>query len=168
MSENKITKFDGTQYGFLSNFHPCKVVYKGIEYQHTEGAFQSQKTLDIPLREDIAKLSAYESKKACGRRGLKLKDGRYIKVDLRPDWEEIKDQVMYEVVKAKFEQNEDLKEKLLATGDAELIEGNYWHDNYWGVCECEKCRSEKKGENGNHLGKILMTIRESIRNKSIF
>lgn len=158
---SKIDKFDGTQYRFLSNFHACKVIYKGIEYMHTEGAFQAQKTLDESLKLDIAKLSASESKKACGRHGLKLKDGTYIKVNLRPDWEEVKDQIMYEVVKAKFEQNPDLKERLLATGDAELIEGNTWHDNYWGDCTCSRC-AKKVG--GNHLGKILMRVREELKN----
>lgn len=160
MSREAITKFDGTQYGFLSNFHPCKVVYNGIEYKHTEGAFQAQKTLDENLKVAIAKLSASESKKACGRHGLRLKDGTFIKIDLRPDWEEVKDQIMYEVVKAKFEQNSELREKLLATEDAELIEGTTWHDNYWGNCTCPRCVN-KMGR--NQLGKNLMRVREELR-----
>lgn len=52
-----------------------------------------------------------------------------------------------------------LKKKLLETGDAELIEGNYWHDNTWGQCYCPRCKN-KIGE--NHLGKLLMKIRESL------
>ena len=160
MSSRVIDKFDGTEYGFLSNFHPCKVIYNGIEYKHTEGAFQAQKTLDNNLKVAIAKLSASESKKACGRHGLMLKDGTFIKVDLRPDWEEVKDQIMYEVVKAKFEQNSDLREKLLATEDAELIEGTTWHDNYWGNCTCPRCVN-KLGR--NQLGKTLMRVREELR-----
>ena len=63
---------------------------------------------------------------------------------------------MYEVCLCKFTQHEDLKKKLLETGDAELIEGNYWHGCYWGVCE-------EQGE--NRLGKILMRIREELRYK---
>ena len=47
-----------------------------------------------------------------------------------------------------------LKRQLLETGAAELIEGNYWGDRYWGVC---------KGVGDNWLGKLLMTVRKEIR-----
>ena len=76
-------------------------------------------------------------------------------VILRSDWEQIKNKIMYEVCYAKFTQNPELKEKLLLTGDEELIEGNTWHDTYWGVCN-------RRGK--NKLGKILMRIREELRN----
>ena len=67
---------------------------------------------------------------------------------------------MDEVLIAKFTQNPSLKEQLLDTGDVELIEGNTWHDNYWGNCTCSKC----SGIIGrNQLGKTLMNIREEIR-----
>jgi hypothetical protein len=57
----------------------------------------------------------------------------------------------------------ELRKKLLATGDATLIEGNYWHDNYWGVCTCENCVSN--GIVGrNRLGTLLMKVREEIKN----
>ena len=60
---------------------------------------------------------------------------------------------MYLICRAKFFQNEDLGQKLMNTGDAVLIEGNYWGDRYWGVCN---------GEGQNKLGKILMKIREEL------
>ena len=146
-----INVFDGPEHGFLSNFHICDVEYNGIKYKHTEGAFQAQKTLDETKRKFISALTPGQSKRACGRKGLNS-----FNIQLRPDWEEVKDQVMYEVVKAKFEQNPELKEQLLATGDAELIEGNTWHDNYWGNCSCDSC----KDINGrNQLGKTLMRVR---------
>lgn len=72
-------------------------------------------------------------------------------MNLRPDWEEVKDDVMYTVCKAKFLQNPGLLKKLLDTGDAELIEGNTWNDQIWGVCN---------GSGENRLGKILMRIRD--------
>ena len=59
----------------------------------------------------------------------------------------------------KFTRNRDLKEKLLATGDAELIEGNTWHDTYWGYDI-----TKKRGK--NKLGKILMVVREDLRKKA--
>jgi ribA/ribD-fused uncharacterized protein len=75
------------------------------------------------------------------------------KVQLVPDWEEIKISVMRRLIKAKF-QNPELRAKLLATGDQELVEGNWWGDVFWGVC---------KGKGQNNLGKILMAERNEIR-----
>ena len=78
------------------------------------------------------------------------------KVHLRPDWDQVKDQIMYEICKCKFTQNPTLKLMLIKTSDQELIEGNYWKDTYWGVC---------KGIGQNKLGKILMRLREELRNE---
>jgi predicted NAD-dependent protein-ADP-ribosyltransferase YbiA (DUF1768 family) len=64
---------------------------------------------------------------------------------------------MYSVVKAKFEQNPDLAKMLIETGDAELVEGNNWCDNYFGNCICNRCVGVK---GKNVLGKILMRVRE--------
>ena len=75
------------------------------------------------------------------------------KVTLRPDWEEIKLEAMREVVHVKF-LAPDLRRYLLNTGDATLIEGNYWNDTFWGMC---------RGIGENHLGRILMAEREAIR-----
>ena len=90
------------------------------------------------------------------------KAGRNLK--LRSDWEEIKDRVMYDVCRAKFTMNDSLRlaDRLLATGDEELVEGNTWHDNYWGDCHCEKC---KDIPGRNQLGKTLMKLREKLRNE---
>lgn len=121
---NNFTK----EYFFLSNFYNCYLTYEGIIYCSTEAAFQASKTLDVAERELIARMSPSDAKRA----------GR--KLTLRSDWESVKDKVMYEVCLAKFTQNDSLrlKERLLATGDEELVEGNTWHDNCWGDCDCEK------------------------------
>jgi len=63
---------------------------------------------------------------------------------------------MEEIVRAKFTQNECLREMLLATGDAVLEEGNTWNDTFWGV-------HLKNGQGQNHLGRILMKVREELR-----
>ena len=78
--------------------------------------------------------------------------GRTVK--LRPDWNEVKLSVMLEVLRHKFNQNPDLADKLLATGDTLLQEGNTWHDYYWGVCN---------GKGENNLGKLLMLVRQELR-----
>ena len=93
----------------------------------------------------------YERDITCPSAANKL--GRQIQ--LRSDWEQVKEDVMYEVCRAKFMQNPDLKARLLSTGTVQLVEGNNWNDREWGVCN---------GEGKNKLGKILMRIREELRN----
>lgn len=152
---NKINNFVG-EYYFLSNFYECNITYGNIDYEHSEGAFQAQKTLDTKIRQMSTALTPSESKKAFGRKGLK----GFPKFILRKDWEEVKDNIMYEILKQKFTQNPELKDKLLSTGDAELIEGNLWHDNYWGDCSCPKCKCIT---GKNQLGKTLMKLREELK-----
>ena len=139
-----INKFNG-QYRFLSNFYKCKVVYNGIEYPSSEHAFQAQKVNSDILKIEISKMAEPNDAKTYANK-LRCRDG----------WHQVKVGVMYEIVKAKFMQNEDLKEKLLATGDLELIEGNHWGDIFWG-----QNNTTWNGE--NHLGKILMQLRDELR-----
>lgn len=141
-SSQKIDSFRGKYY-FLSNFYPAKVTYEGFTYKNNEAAFQAQKVLSIDGKSAFTKLSPADAKKK-GRR-----------VRLRPDWEQVKDGIMEEIVRAKFTQNPDLKQQLLLTGNAELIEGNTWNDCYWGV-------DARSGIGQNHLGKILMKVREEL------
>ena len=140
-----INRFKGTYY-FLSNFSYSKVKINGCEFNNAEAAFYSFK--DLNRKEEFIDLDPSSAKKL-GRR-----------VKLRLDWEEVKDDIMYKVVKAKFKQNKELKRRLLNTRDEYLEEGNIWHDNYWGVCYCDKC----KGKFGNNkLGEILMKVRKELK-----
>ena len=130
-----IDKFEG-EYAFLSNFYDCPVNY-GLTYRNSEAAFQAMKD---PCRDiEFINLNASRAK-ALGR-----------KVKLRSDWEEIKDTIMLEVLRCKFDTNPGLKEKLIATGDEFLVEGNTWGDTYWGVCN---------GKGRNNLGHLLMKVRD--------
>ena len=88
------------------------------------------------------------------RPAMSKKAGR--RVQLRADWEDVKLSIMEDIVRAKFTQNEDLKQLLLATGDLVLEEGNTWHDTFWGV-------DVKTQEGENHLGRILMRVRQELR-----
>lgn len=144
-----INKFEG-KYEFLSNFYPSRITIDSVSYPTVEHAFQSAKTRSFLKRIEISKLDTPREAKKAGRQ-----------VELRSDWETIKDQVMYDCLKEKFKIKE-LKEKLLATGNEELVEGTTWHDNYWGNCSCEKCRNI---EGKNILGKTLMRLREELRNE---
>lgn len=148
--ENKIDIFD-YEYAFLSNFYPSIIkMDDDIIYPSVEHAFQAYKTIDLEIRKQIASLKSPGLAKRVGR-----------KLDLRKDWEKIKCDVMVSCIRKKFEITE-FKEKLLATNDAILIEGNTWHDNFWGNCKCEKC-IHILGK--NQLGKTLMKIREEIKEK---
>lgn len=127
---------------FLSNFYPTAVTYKGLTYQSSEAAFQAQKCKEEKDKVAFTEMTPDEAKKA-GRR-----------TDMREDWDQIKFDEMYEIVKAKFSQNESLKTRLLATGDAFLEEGNTWGDKIWGTVN---------GEGENNLGKILMRVRAELQ-----
>ena len=139
-----INRFFG-EYFFLCNFYEAPVTYKGITYLNNEAAFQSAKTTDNKIKLEFASLNPSEAKRK----------GRSIK--LRADWEEIKEQVMYEICYAKFMQHPELKEKLIMTGKRPLEEGNTWNDKEWGTVN---------GEGNNKLGKILMKLREEFSNES--
>lgn len=156
MEKNKEIKiidcFDG-EYAFLSNFHPSQIRINCITYPTIEHAFQAAKTMDFDIRNEIAAASTPGIAKRMGR-----------KVALREDWEEVKDIIMKNLIHEKFKDKE-LAKQLLATGDAELIEGTTWHDNYWGNCTCEKC---KNIEGKNMLGKILMQEREYLKKPHVF
>ena len=139
---NTIEEFSG-KYFFLSNFYECPVEVDGTTYANSEAAFHAYKRPDC--KHMFTTLSPKHAKHL----------GRA--VELRSDWEQVKDDIMRKVVCAKFTQNEDLKQMLLETGDAILEEGNTWHDKYWGVDSVTR-------EGKNMLGKILMEIRDELRN----
>lgn len=149
--EIKFGKVGGEEYGCFSNFYPCKVEYDGITYKNSEAAWQAQKTLDLSKRAEFASLSSAQAKKA----------GR--SVMLREDWEVIKYDLMVDVLRTKFSQNEKIKQILLGTGEATLIENTTgWHDNTWGNCNCPKC---KNIQGKNLLGKALMEVRKEFSNQ---
>lgn len=143
-----INDFKG-EYGFLSNFYACPFEYKGIVYPHAEGAFQAQK---CATDEERMKYTRIKNPVIAKRTGKK-------EPNLPTDWDEKALDIMKDILRVKFA-IPVLKDKLLATGDAELVEGNHWHDNRWGKCTCEKCKNK---EAQNLLGKILMEIRDDIK-----
>lgn len=126
---------------FLSNFYLSPILYQEVEYISLEHAYQSAKT-HVPV-EKIAIMLA-PSATAAKRLGRVC--------TLRIDWDSIKLSVMEQLLRLKFS-DPLLKSKLVKTYPQELIEGNYWNDYYWGVCQ---------GKGENHLGKLLMKIREEI------
>lgn len=132
-----INKFRGAN-RFLSNFYETSIEWEGLVYPSSEAAFQAAKTLDQEDRKRFQTMVPTIAK----REGYKVK--------LRENWEDIKIDVMYQIVLAKFSQNEFLKQKLITTGREWLEEGNTWGDRTWGTVD---------GIGNNYLGKVLMAVR---------
>lgn len=140
-----IKNFEG-EYAFLSNFYFSPMIIDNVVYTTNEHFFQAMKSLNPKERQAIVLAPTPGKAKRLGR-----------KVSLRKDWEDIKEEIMLTGLRHKFS-NPELRKKLLATGNEELIEGTTWHDNYWGICDCEACGGQGK----NRLGKLLMQVREEL------
>jgi len=138
-TEFKIDDFSG-EYRWLSNFFMSPVEYEGIVYPSSEHAFQAAKTKNINERVSIFHLPTPGQAKRRGR-----------EIELRSDWDEVKFSIMKTIVRNKFANHSELKEKLIATKGIFLEEGNTWGDKIWGTVE---------GKGENHLGRILMEIRD--------
>lgn len=140
-----INKFRG-DYNFLSNFYSVPITWEGITYPSTEAAFQAAKTLDMNDRARFSFMYPAEAKKA----GYSVK--------LREDWDQIKYKIMYDICKIKFSKYPTLKGRLLETGNEYLEECNTCNDRTWGTVD---------GIGMNCLGKILMRIRDELRNEGL-
>jgi ribA/ribD-fused uncharacterized protein len=153
----KIDSFSG-EWDFLSNFHTYPIVYRNILFKSTEHAYQADK-FEAEEKRRIFSLDANPNLTAgqAKRMGLKMKP-------CRPDWDTVKLGVMLDVLLLKFEPA-NMRVKLASTGTAELVEGNYWHDMYWGVCDGsgrhKKCPGHEPGGE-NHLGILLMEVRKRL------
>ena len=144
MSVIKFYKVEG-KYGCFSNFAPYPVRLKGRTWPTSEHYFQAQKFAGTEHEEEIRLIKSAMTAAHAGRDRRK---------PLRHDWERVKDEIMLEAVRAKFTQHPELREILLATGQAEIIE-HTTNDRYWG--------DGGDGSGRNMLGKTLMTIRDELR-----
>ena len=142
-----IDSFSG-EYRFLSNFHYAPFEWKGCTWPTVEHAFQASKTKDPEKREAIRQAATPGQAKRLGRA-----------VELREDWEQVKDSRMGRLVLLKFRQHPDLAKQLLATCEQNLVEGNHWHDLYWGKCYC----GVHAGFGKNRLGMTLMQTRAELQ-----
>ena len=138
MDDGRVKRFAG-RWKWLSNFWRSPVKFEGIEYPTVEHAYQAAKTLDLNIREEVRLSPTPGKAKFMGRH-----------LPLRPDWEDVKLDIMEQLLREKFVKDSMLAQMLDNTGNAQLIEGNYWGDTFWGVCD---------GVGENHLGKLLMKVR---------
>lgn len=136
------------EYAWLSNFWPAEITMNGKTYPTVEHYFQWQKARDAhdnAAAEAIRTASTPAKAKAMGRKvkGLDVES-----------WDIGRVATMYMALLAKFEQNPDLREKLLETGNAELVEASP-SDYYWGI--------GRKRTGKNMLGELLMGLRAKLR-----
>ncbi len=132
-------------YGEFSNFSRHPVFLKGKRWRTTEHYFQAQKFAGTPDEEEV---------RMATKPMLAAQMGRDRKRPLRRDWESVKDAVMLDAVRAKFTQHADLRDLLLGTGDALLVEHTA-NDSYWG--------DGGDGSGKNRLGETLMRVRAELR-----
>jgi N-glycosidase YbiA len=143
MSEDDTILRFRDEYAFLSNFSPAPVYLNRMEYPTVEHAFQAAKTVDPVQRLKVQRAETPQEAKRLGR-----------KVTLRPEWDQVKLRVMRALLEQKFaEPVHSLK--ILETWPRYLVESNEWGDAYWGF-------DLKRGGGDNHLGKLLMEVRESL------
>jgi len=132
----RILSFKG-EFKFLSNFHPCKKI------KSAEHLYQASKTVLPKEQKGVMRAETARRARELGQL-----------VTLKKGWDDMKVPIMTKVVRKKFGDDPVLAQQLLDTGDAELIEGNHHKDRFWGVY---------RGKGENHLGIILMKVREELR-----
>ena len=141
MQVTEIRGFQG-EYRWLSNFWHSPIRFGDWVFPTAEHAYQASKSLH-PI--DWQKIIDCPSPGAAKRLGKTMK--------LRPDWNQVKVENMTEILRAKF-QIPELRQKLLDTGEALLIEENTWRDTFWGTY---------RGKGANMLGLCLVGIRKEIQ-----
>lgn len=145
---DKISRFDG-EYRWLSNFAPVSIYINNFNYPSVEHAYMSCKS-------DSVLWKIYCSSSANPPSYVKRESFKQKLVD---DWDNIKSDVMLNCLRKKFS-DPHYSELLLSTGDVELEEGNWWGDDFWGICL-------KKGTGRNVLGKLIMRVRDELRDNKI-
>ena len=145
--ENSVIKSFKGRYDFLSNLYRCDIEVEGIVYPSVEHAFQALKSNDPAIRKKIAETSTASTATFLGK-NLKIKD----------DWDIVRVDVMRELLRKKFA-IKALRDRLLSCGDVLFVEGNTYHDNFWGSCTCPQCGNKGK----NMLGTLLHVIRWEIK-----
>lgn len=138
-----ITSFKG-DYDFLSNDFVCPFKYGGLEYSNVEAAFIASRSSNEGQKRKISKLSAGNARK------------KRNKIEEDPEWYDNRDTILYDILKAKFEQNEPLKNKLIKTSTAKLVNTVSYNDIEYGVY---------MGKGKNKLGKLLMELRKNLLSK---
>lgn len=131
------------EYRWLSNYHDCDIFWMGLHFKNTEAAYQASKCYELSNAKLFQTMSGLEAKK----HSKTFVARRY--------WDEMRYNIMAQLIFQKFLVHKDLRELLLATDEKYIEETNYWNDTYWGVCN---------GIGENNLGKLIMNTRAYFKN----
>lgn len=146
-----IGEFKG-EFDWASNFYFMAPFYvKNRLFKSSEHYFAACKTLDPEWCERIINADTAAGAKKQGQ-----------KCPLRPGWSIVRVPTMAHALRYKFTQNTDIQRKLIETGTQGMIEGNWWHDNFWGDCRCNNKSGKHPGclsPGLNKLGLLLMNLR---------
>lgn len=141
-----INQFIG-EHRFLSNFYESEMEYRGRTFKTAEHAYQWSKAVLSSDRDRILNAPTPGIAKRIGK-----------SITILDIWDNIKVDVMFDILYAKFTQNKELEERLINTYGARLIEGNDWGDKFWGMYN---------GKGKNILGNLLTLIRNLLLDKEI-
>lgn len=123
---------------WLSNMQECKIIWMNMEFNSTEAAYQASKAKSLQVAKEFIPMT-----------GKQAKAHSHV-IEVRPEWQIIKLNIMAQLVHQKFLTNQVLQTKLIDTWPKHLEEANYWNDVFWGTCN---------GKGANNLGKLLMATR---------
>lgn len=137
----KILGFNN-DYIWLSNFYNTPILWQGLGFLNVEAAYQASKCTNTNIAKQFQNMSGKDAKSFSKT------------INIRKDWNNIKFNVMSQLILQKFLTNENLKQQLIQTDNIYIEETNTWNDIYWGVCN---------GIGENNLGKILMATREYLK-----
>lgn len=134
----------------LSNFSAFRLEFRGIDYDTSEHAYHCQK-FTRPVAGQAGIRTAIQHARSAHEA---FKFAERFKAERRADWDDVKVDIMHDILRAKAAQHEYVRRKLLATGDSELIEDS-WRDDFWGW------GPNRDGQ--NMLGKLWMQVRSELR-----
>jgi ribA/ribD-fused uncharacterized protein len=130
----------------FSNFQPFEIHHRGITYMNVETFYEAMKSMDPEIQQQISTMQPGKAKRFTRT------------IEVRDDWEDIKEQVMMHALRKKFAPGGYWAKRLLSTGDNLLVEDNWWHDNFWGSCLCDRC-----GDQGqNKLGHMIRQLKDEM------
>lgn len=132
------------EYGFLSNFAAYPIKLKGKVWPTSEHYFQAQKFVGTRHEKEIRLAKSPM---------IAARMGRDRKRPLIKNWESVKNDIMSKALYAKFTQYQELREALLNTNNAKIIEHTI-NDSYWG--------DGGDGNGKNMLGLLLMELRKKL------
>ncbi len=158
------------EYGFLSTFYPVEFVLNGIKYFTIEQVLAAEKArlfLEDELRTRIMKTRAPRSMRTIANnivRKTEVQTGGMRAIDLH-EWDKIRKDILKNATLAKFKQHNDLKERLLMTGDSILV----WADSREkkdgvGLSMSDPTVTNPQAwKGGNYYGQVLMEVRSQLR-----